>query len=297
MRYVKQKLTDYTSTTIVESVPLWNSATSYNVGDEVLFDKYIWKNSLVSNINNVPSTSSNYWVRWSSSNKYALLDLNSTSYTQGASNASLEFPLGIIDTLVLGYVTAKSVTIQNINDAGDILYTQTYIQSVNDYVFDYYDYIYADYSLAFDRSMFFDIYRIGTKVRVSFEVDTVNVGKFAIGYMVVGSYQDMGKTKDDVKIGFKSYSLKATDDFGTTLITKRSAQDYIDFETTIQSSLMTDLRRKIKSNKDETMAFIVDEKKESIYENIITLAVAQDMNIVASNSDITILTWSLIEMI
>ncbi len=296
MRYVKQLITDYESTNITEPVSSWNELTAYTVGDLVLYGNYIWKNALTGNTGNIPSIDGNYWVKWNVSNKYSLIDLNSTSYTVVNDDLVCTFPLGNIDTLAIGYFTAASITIENLDALGNVLITQNYTQSINEDVFDYYDYMYSDYTLSTNRAKYWDILRAGTQLRVTFEMGTI--GTFvSVGFMVGGQAVNMGTTMDNIKIGFRSYSVRTTDAFGIMSITKRSAQDYLDFETFIDSSSLMNLRRKIKADKDETMAFIVDEDKNSVYENIITLAVPQDMQVIASNFDKTVLTWSIIEML
>ena len=56
-------------------------------------------------------------------------------------------------------------------------------------------------------------------------------------------------------------------------------------------------RRKAKQYKDEIVAFIIDDTESSIFENIVTLVVMQEMQPVATNNDKTTLTWSILESI
>jgi len=346
MKYVKQLITDYTSSDISEATAEWSASIltagafvvgktytivsvgttnfvtigaasstvgvvftatgvgtgtgtaqiTYNVGDTVLYGNYIWKNAFTANVNHTPEDGSNYWVKWNVSNKYSLIDMNSTSYTVVNTDLVCTFPLGNIDTLAIGYFTAASITIENLDASNNVLLTQSYTQSINEDVFDYYDYMYSDYTLSTNMARYWDIVRAGTQLRVSFDIGLIGT-YVSVGFMVGGQAVDMGRTLDNVKIGFKSYSIRSTDPFGITTITKRAAQDFLDFETVIDSILLMPLRRKAKTDKDETVAFIIDESPDSIYENIVTLGVSQDMQIVASNFDKTILTWSVIEMI
>lgn len=296
MRFVKQDIADYTSSEITESISTWSSATTYAVGDEVLLGNYIWKNSYTANLNNEPTEGSNKWVKWAVSNKYSLIDLRSSTKTVCATDATVVFTRGNMDTLIIGNFTATEILIENINDDGAVVYaSQTFYQSANWDVFDYYTYIYSDYTIDTDRGVYFNIPQLGTKLRVTFTKGAFS--QIEVGFMVGGLGVDMGQTLEGVKLGFTSYSTTATDDFGIIKITKRAAQDLVDFETVIDSNKLISVRRKAKQYRDEIVGFVVDEQAGSIYENIVTLGVMQDIQPVATNYDKTTITWSILESI
>lgn len=296
MKFVKQEILDYTSTEITESVAQWVSTTTYAVGDTVLRGNYIWKNSFTANLNNEPVEGSNKWVKWGVSNKYSLIDLRSSTATVTSTDCTITFDRGNMDTLIVGNFTATSFTIENISADGLTVYhTQTFTQSANGDVVDYYTYFYSAYTLESDRGIYFTIPQIGDKLRISFVKGTF--AQVKIGFIVGGIGQDMGKTLEGVKVGFTSYSKTAVDDFGIIKITKRSAQDLVDFETMIPSDRLMSIRRKAKEYRDEIVGFIVDESTTSVYENIVTLGVMQDIQPIATNFDKTTITWSILESI
>jgi hypothetical protein len=295
VKFIKQAITSYTSTQIAQEYPTWLIGSTYAIGDIVMWGNYFWKNSFTANIGHEPSDDSVYWVKWGTSNYYSLIDTQSTTMTTVATDLAVTFPIGNIDSLVLGYYTAVSVKIENLDDANNVLRTETFTQSFNDEVFDYWDYIYSDYTLTTQRANYFYIYRMGTKIRVTFTKGSM--ATVSCGYMIGGRAIYMGQTKDNVKIGWHSYSTRNTDQFGILSITKRSAQDLVDFETSIPSDKMMVLRRKAKTYRDEVVAFVVDESSTSIYENIVVLGVMQDMQPIASSFDLTTLTWSVLESI
>lgn len=296
MRFVKQTIESYTSPNVTPEHANWSSAITYAVGANVLYGNYIWKNSFTSNLNNKPSEESPYWVKFDVSNYYSLIDTQSKTTTDIVGDDLIAtFDLGYIDTLAIGYYTAQTLKIENLDSSGNVLLTQEITQSVSEDVFDYYDYIYAPYSTSTDKAKYFTIIRAGTQIRVSF-LRGIFPGA-SCGFLVGGTAIDMGRTVEGVKLGWNSFSLRNTDEFGIMSITKRADQDLIDFETSVNTINLMSLRRKAKQYKDEIVAFIVDDTESSLFENIVTLGVMQEMQPVATNNDKTILTWSILESI
>jgi hypothetical protein len=295
MRFVKQAITSYTSPNIAPEFPNWNKTTTYAVGAKVLWGSYIWINSNTTNLNNEPSFESEVWSKYDTSNYYSLIDTQSQTFTTVNDDLIVTFPLGYINTLAIGYYTAQTLKIENLDSLGNVLRTQEVVQSVNEEVFDYYDYIYEPYSLSTDKAKYFNIVKAGTQIRVSF-LKGIYAG-VSCGFLVGGTAVNMGRTVEGVKLGWNSFSLRNTDDFGIMTITKRADQDLIDFETSINTVNLMSFRRKAKQYKDEIVAFIVDDNESSVFENIVTLGVMQMMEPVATNSDETILTWSILESI
>lgn len=295
MRFVKQAITSYTSPNISPEFANWNPATTYAVGDKVLWSNYIWINSKTANLNNEPSLESVVWSKYDTSNYYSLIDTQSQTLTSVNDDLIVTFPLGYVDTLAIGYYTAQTLKIENLDSLGNVLLTQTINQSPNEEVFDYFDYIYTPYSTSTDKAKWFKIIRAGAQIRVSF-LKGITSG-VSCGFLVGGVATDMGRTVEGVKLGWNSFSLTNTDEFGILSITKRASQDLIDFETSIDTVNIMSLRRKAKQYKDEIVAFIVDDTESSVFENIVTLGVMQEMQPVATNNDKTILTWSILESI
>jgi hypothetical protein len=295
MRFVKQAITSYTSPNITPEFADWNPSTTYAVGDKVLYGNYIWINSKTANINNQPSFESVVWSKYGTSNYYSLIDTQAKTFTTVNDDLIVTFPLDFIDTLAIGYYTAEVLKIENLDALGNVLRTQEVIQSVNEEVFDYFDYIYEPYSTSTDKAKWFKIVRAGTQIRVSF-LKGIYSG-VSVGFLVGGTAVDMGRTVEGVKLGWNSFSLRNIDDFGVMSITKRADQDLIDFETSIDTVNLMSFRRKAKQYKDEIVAFIVDDNESSVFENIVTMGVMQEMQPVATNNDKTILTWSILESI
>lgn len=294
MRYVKQEITDFLTSTVSETYPTWSGASTYSVGDIVFHDNYLYKSSSNNNLDNNPTNYEGlYWIKWGISNKYAMIDSQATTKTTDTSDIVVTFNLGNIDTLAIGYYSAETLRIENIDNSDNVLYSQEVNQSSNENVIDYYSYIYEEYSIQTDKGAYFNIPRIGTKIRVSFLKG--NLSSVNCGFLIGGRYNDMGKTLDNVNFKFNSYSIVDKDEFGVISITRRSVQDLIDFQTILDVESLTQYKRKLKSDYDIIVAFIIDDSDNDIYENIITLGKIENASTLARNHTKTYITWSVIE--
>jgi len=296
MKFVKQNITDYTSVNIIPEFDTWDIATSYAVGTQVIWKNYIWISSTNTNTGNEPTDSSTVWSKYGVSNFYSLIDLQSRSNTiVEDDDLIVEFSNRQINTLVFGYISCETLRIENLDALGNVLYTQEKTISKNGGVVDWYTYIYEPFTNSTLFNSYFKVPRFGTKIRVSFLKGSLS--GVECGFLVGGLSIDMGRTKENVKLGWTSYSLISTNDFGITTIIQRAAQDYYDFETSIDTSLLTNTLRQAKLYKDSIVAFIIDDEPTSQFENIVALGIMQETEPIASNFDKTTLTWTIIETI
>ena len=73
--------------------------------------------------------------------------------------------------------------------------------------------------------------------------------------------------------------------------------DLVDFETVISSNYLPRMRRELKKIYDEIVLFIVDERDNSNYENLMTLGVIQDASVLLENSVESVMTFSILEAV
>ena len=114
MQILKQKIAEFTSSNITETVPPYDSNTTYNVGDEVLIGSYTYRSLLADNIGNDPLETTNVkWIKWGVSNKFAMLDLAAnTKSIMEEDSLVVEFTQNMMDTLVIGNYEASNITIE-----------------------------------------------------------------------------------------------------------------------------------------------------------------------------------------
>lgn len=354
--YLKQEATNVRSN-ISEPWADWSPTATYNIEDEsngltntsvARVGNYFYRTIANNNVGNPPEDNlDTLWVKWSVSNRYAMLDLRSTTKSQTADGEHLvvEFTKGLLDTMALGYYTAELLRLDYLgpptvdyqgddettdyvidsnakyrpaNDLNtildelpdgapiptsvlnfdgffcEILYTYTESYDKNNAVTDYYSYIYEPYSTSVDRGKLLYLKMFGSSIRVTLYAE-VSRNYASCGYLVAGVGVPMGDTSYGVNFSFHSYSVKNTDAFGVLSVTKRGVQDLIDFETTIDSSILADTKRKIKEVHDEIVVFVLDEQEDSTYENIVTLGIIENVSTVLKNPVLTTIAWSIHE--
>ena len=86
MQYVKQELTEFTSTNLTDIYPDWSPTTAYVVEPDnaltsasvVRYGSYYYRSVTSANLGFNPNTYSDIkWVKHAVSNKYAMLDMSS----------------------------------------------------------------------------------------------------------------------------------------------------------------------------------------------------------------------------
>jgi len=308
MQIVSQTLDSFLTTNIAQEYTTYNPATTYTLEDDasltnasmVEYGNYNYRSLTNGNTGNNPTDYENIkWVKWSVSQRHAMLDISSTTKsTKTADDIVVTFLRGRIDTLGLGYLTASGVKIEHYDDLDVLMsdFTQEISFSVNETVYDLWSYIYDDYTLQVDRGLKIDIPPIGYKIKVTIQEQTV-LGLTECGFFIAGEAIDMGETLDEVGFNFNSFSSIETDAFGTTNIIKRNVQDLVDFETTIDNTEVMRMKRKIKNIYDDIVLFIIDPTEDSQFEHLLTLGKVQDASTSARVSTKTYIAWSIFESI
>ena len=141
-----------------------------------------------------------------------------------------------------------------------------------------------------------DIPLLGKFVKVTFRQQTLN-NRSACGYMIGGKPIKMGKALMGVKFSYNSFATKEIGTLGSLEIKKGAVQDIVDFETVISSNYLPRMRRELKKIYNEIVLFIVDEREDSQYENLMTLGVIQDASVLLENGVESVMTFSILEAI
>ena len=207
------------------------------------------------------------------------------------------FKKRLINGIVIGNFSGNSLTVENLDDGGNIVDTPVeYTQSPNEDVFDYYSYIYSEYSVSSENAKFYRLNDIGTQIRVTITSNSAT-GVAKCGFLVGGEITDMGSTINNVAFNFNSYSTKSIDEFGTLSIKKRGVQELVDFETVVKNTEMRQRKSQLKAIYDEILAFVVDEDEGSIYDNLIAFGTIENSAIIINEYDKQIISWSIMESI
>ena len=305
MQYIKQELTEFTSTNLTDTYSDWSPTITYVVEpDNALtsasiarFGAYYYRSVTSTNLNFNPETYSNIkWVKHSVSNKYAMLDMssNSKSVVVGG-DLTVTFLQNQSSILGIGNYEADYITIEILAPDGvTILWTYNTPSNINANVYDYYDYIYEPYNLDQDFTTKVNLPLQGRYVRMTFHRLPLT-GRSACGYLIVGNPVYIGMSLMGVKFGYNSLTTKEISSFGNLDIKKSFIQDIVDFETVIASTYLPRMRRELKKIYDEIVLFVIDERDVSEYENLMTLGVIQDASVVLENNVESVISFSLVE--
>ena len=295
MEFVPQSITSYTSPQLTPEYADWNNATTYIVGNKVIYGNYIWICSFAGSLNFEPKENSPHWTKWGVSNYWSLIDLRSQTLTVVNSDFVVEFDKIGIETLVIGYFKGTSILVEVLDSLDNVVFTETFSNPRREGLPSYLNWIHAKFIDYSSRSKVFYLPLFGSKIRVTFSKGSYS--NVQVGFMVGGRSTQMGKTIEGVKLGRTSYTIKNTDEFGITTITSRAKRKYHDFETSVSSDIAMNTLRIIENYEDTVMAFIIDNNQNSKYENIVTLGVYESVEPLATNNDKTVLSWTVIEMI
>lgn len=303
MQYVAQQITAFTATNLSDTFSDYNPSTTYTFesgtptnSSVARYGTYYYRSLVNSNLGNDPIEYENIkWIKWAVSNKFAMLDLQAQTKSSYAGDMYVEFLQNRMTTIGIGNYEAEYITIEIKDNSDVVLWTYETDSSVNEFVTDYYSYMYEDYGYEVDRAFKIDLPLVGHKIKITFH-KSAESDIAACGFLVGGIPVSMGNTLFDVNFNFTSYAVKNFDDFGTLTITKRAVQDLVDFETSIDSKDLVSLKREVKKIYNDIVMFVVDEKTDD-YENLITLGTIQDASIVLRNPVKSIMSFSIIEAV
>lgn len=308
MQYVKQQLTDFVSSNLTDDYLEWSPTKTYIVETDnnaltsnsmARFGAFYYRSVTNNNLNFNPITYENIkWVKHSVSNKFAMLDMSSNSKsTKIGGDIVVTFLQNQASVIGIGNYEADSVLIEILGfDGTTVLWTYETSSVINSNVYDYWSYIYEPYQLEQDFTTKINLPITGLYVRMTFKALSLT-GNSSCGYLIVGNPVDMGKSLMGVKFGYNSLTTKEITPFGNLEIKKGIVQDLVDFETVISSSYLPRMRKELKKIYDEIVLFIVDEREDSNYENLMTLGVIQDASVILENNVESMMTFSILEAV
>ena len=307
MQYVRQQLTEFITSNLTDIYNDWNPSTTYTVQADnaltsasvVRYGAYYYRSVTTGNLNFNPLEYENIkWVKYAVSNKYAMLDMSSGSKSEKiGGNIVVTFLQNQAEVIGVGNYEADNILVEILASNGTtVVWSYTTPSVINANVIDYYSYIYEPYQLNQDFTTKINLPISGTYIRMTFNALTLT-GNSSCGYLIVGKPINMGKSLMGVKFGYSSFTTKELSSFGNLEIKKGAIQDIVDFETVISSSYLPYIRKELKKIYDDILLFIVDERDDSNYENLMTLGVIQDASVLLENHVESMMTFSIIEAV
>ena len=307
MQFVKQEITKYIDTNLTDEFDEWSPTTTYIVEENnnltnasvVRYGTYYYRSVTNDNLNFNPEEYENIkWVKYKVSNKFAMLDMsaNSKSVVENG-DMFVIFPQNYMEVLGFGNYEADTILVELLaEDMTTVVWSKETISLINLNVYDYWDYMYEPYIIDSNHTVKMNIPRLGKYVRVTFRQQPLN-NRSACGYMIGGNPVYMGKALMGVSFSYNSFATKKIGSLGSLEIEKGAVQDIVDFETVISSNYLPRMRRELKKIYNEIGLFIVDEREDSQYENLMTLGVIQDASVLLENVVESVMTFSVLEAV
>ena len=307
MKFLQQEIVEIIETNLQESFAVWDAEKTYYVEDDeenltsdnVARDgNFYYRTAIDENIGNNPSENEgDSWVVYRPSNRYAMLDTHAKTLTQSDEDFYIKIKRDFIELLAFGNVIADSITIENLDAEDNVISTQTIdTTAYNEDVDDYWSYIYSKYDSEITRAFLVTISPIGEYLKISFTKNSIE-NKTQCGFLVGGQPVDFGDTLYDVNFSYNTIGDNSFDEWGRVKSDVIIPQDMTDFETLIDAGVFAKTRTKIKNTYGKIGVFIIDESKDSKYDNLLSLARIMSTTQVLSNSSKVVLSWSIAEIL
>lgn len=219
-----------TATSVPEADhPTWLVGSTYALADRVILAHKIYESVQAGNVGKAPATEPDWWVEVSSTNRWKLFDLSSTTQTLIDAADYYELTPGqAVNALALINISGLlSVRVRLTDPSFGVVYDQT-----------------ADLTAAPPESSwyswFFDTRTEQTQFVVDdipsypnavLRVDFTSGGSAYVGALVFGTQRTIGMgVQKGVRLSLQDYSRKERNDWGDTVLVQRAYSKRVGFE-------------------------------------------------------------------
>lgn len=209
------------STNAVEAYPLYDAGTSYAKDDIVYYGWYDYVSLVNSNVGNTPDISPTKWLRSIPVNSYAMFDEQVSSQTVSPSPLTVVIkPNTVVDSFAILNLSATSYRVEmkdgvggtSVYDTGEVSLNSEVIVDYSGYFFSEFEYItdvvITDLPLFYNGTIYLTV--------------TNSTGDCKVGVVTYGRLCNLGETQYGASFSINSYSVKDTDEFGTTTFVRRA---------------------------------------------------------------------------
>lgn len=221
--------------------PVWNSGTTYAVGDTVLFlsNHKVYQSSVAGNVNHTPPNTA-FWIEVGSDNRWRMFDQSVTSQTSVANSVIVAITPGVrIDSIIALNCSAATITINGVDPVFGNFYSRKISMTSFSGINDWYEYFYEPILQVIDTAL--------TDIPVAYSTATFTIsintpsGNPAIGGLILGLSKEIGTSEIGAKVGTIDYSVKTKDAFGNLVITPRSFSKRADFNVYVPTENVDDV--------------------------------------------------------
>jgi len=221
------------STTATEIYAVYSAATTYALAARVTYLGNIYESLQGTNLNHTPNTSPTWWLLIGPDNRHAMFDQQTSTATTAGTNLTVVIATGTIDSFAV--INANTDTVKlTVRDgiAGPIIYENT-IGLSGAIITSWDDYFFIDPLLKRTQIVFRDI---PPYLNSHCTLEFVSGTSISVGAAVWGMITEIGKTQYGASAGIVDYSVKETDEFGTTKFVVRSFSKRLNANVTVENA-------------------------------------------------------------
>jgi len=306
MTIVQQRIKNYTSINIKANHTDWNETTNYMFGDIAFFDHYYYRSVIDDNKGVTPDADkAPEWLLWRISNRYAQIDLHSTTYTEWnaitATNPAdgkliTKFRSDNYNILALGRTHSSNIKVIVRDHLGVIKFSkdkQTYPRRNSNNWYGYYFDAFMD--IGEQEGWYFDIPPVqGGEITV--EVTPDGEGSAKVGFMNAGTAVWAGDTLFGISTAIEDNSIWQTDDFGITTVIERDASESLDLDVQYPSVMSNEIKFNVRDIVGKIVLFIGDESPDTRYDHLMILGKVDGFTPVITNPIMTKASFSVSEI-
>ena len=266
--------------------PAWVNSTAYVIGERVLLDHHIYEALAAVPAGVKPGEevidkdNPAKWQDLGMDNRWRMFDSKVESLTTNPGTIEVTIrPGAVVNSLALFNLQGKSVTVSMVDAVEGEVYRKE-ISLVDAGVTNWYDWFFESIGIRTD-AVVLDMPAYGSADIVI----TIDAGPelAAVGHLVIGAVKQIGTALYGTSVGINDYSRKTTDDFGNTVVIRRSFSNRADFDIALDTSDVTRVRRLLADLRATPVVWIGEES----YEATILFGFYKDFQIVFSGPTVS----------
>lgn len=177
------------------------------------------------------------WVAVKPSNKWAMFDNVNGTQSSFASSLTVELTQGVINNSLASFniVGASEVILTATDPTDGVVYTNTIPMVDDNAVIDYYEYFFSEIIPLSE----FAVTDMPAYSAATIKVEYIGDAGIDVGTLILGNALVLGVANHGTSLQLLDFSVKETDEFGNFVITPRRTSKLVDFDCTIQTSLVS----------------------------------------------------------
>ena len=254
MRYLEQnKITLLNTNAPVEDYPEWDSSSTYNKNDKVIYNNHIWT-SLIDNNSSEPGADLN-WFDEGATNPYRVLDEYINTYTHAPNDKDLTFTFETTNLNAIAFfgIYGQAIKIV-IKDKNDTIISNETIDLVSN-ISSWEDYFFGE--IYYREKLY---YPTPNLFYAKVEITIVKKDQARLGLIRAGRSTYLGITATNVNASITDYSKKKVNSNGIIYLEKGNFADRISCETQIIGAAQYNaVKNRLEKLRATPTVYIIDE--------------------------------------